>query len=150
MKTLFPILGLILVGIAALIFLACAAALPLSAQEKKGWMSYGTADGGTVEVCPDKDGLVSAAACPGFKPQTSLTPEEHDAYVLMVIQDLVSQNVLLENLRTHKAGNDDLENRERAHAERAKAIQELIKKHNACQGGDWNIAKKEWACPAKP
>lgn len=82
-------------------------------------------------------------------PQTPLTPEEHDAYVLMVIQDLAMQNVLLDNLRTHKAGNDDLDNRDRAHAERVSALQGLLKKHNACSGGDWNIAKKEWACPAK-
>lgn len=82
-------------------------------------------------------------------PQTPLTPDEHDSYVLMVIQDLVFQNALLENLRTHKAGNEDVENRDRAHAERMNALKQLLAKHGACEGGDWSIAKKEWACPTK-
>lgn len=81
--------------------------------------------------------------------QTPLTSDEHDSYVLMVIQDLVFQNALYENLRAHKAGNDDLDNRDRAHTERLNALKQLITAHHACEGGDWNIAKKDWACPQK-
>lgn len=81
--------------------------------------------------------------------QTPPTPDEHDAYVLMVIQDLAAQNVALNSLRYHKASFEDLDAAAQAHAERMKALQELAKEHNACEGADYNIAKKDWVCPEK-
>jgi hypothetical protein len=119
-----------------------ALALPLAAQYLKDVDGH--------PYCANSDSSVSRDACPSSKVppiQTPLTPEEHDAYVLAVIQDLVFQNALLENLRTHKAGNEDVENRDRAHTERLNALKKIATDHHACEGGDWNIAKKEWNCP---
>ena len=118
-----------------LAMLSIALALPLAAQNAKVESPHG----------PGPDCARISGGCPGE--QTPPTPEEHDAYVLVVLQDLVFQNALLENLRTHKAGNEDVENRDRAHAERLNALKKLITDHHACEGGDWNIAKKEWNCP---
>lgn len=78
-----------------------------------------------------------------------LTPNEQIAYMLIVIQDLSATNNYLNRLLTRALGVTDVQARDQAHAERLAALKDLAKKHNACEGGDWDIAKKEWACPAK-
>jgi len=109
--------------------------------------------------------LSLSAQAPDFKPAPetiaaisgdakNLTPEEQVSFALAIMKAQGARINMLEKLIESKAGADDAVQIDKANQEQESMRQSLIKRHGACEGGQWNFTTKAWVCPpnepAKP
>jgi len=122
-------------------------ALPLAAQsvDAKPEVPKGFA-------CSEPSGKITTD-CPELK-LTMLTPEEQVNFALAIMKAQGARINMLEKLIESKAGADDAVQIDKANQEQESMRQSLIKRHGACEGGQWNFTTKAWVCPpsepAKP
>lgn len=102
-------------------------ALPLLAQDQKPVASSGTLE----------------------SKQTPLSTDESGQLALLLMQAQAARISMLEKLMAKQAGGDDLAAADSASQAYTKQLQVYIKDHAACQGGQWNFAERNWACPSK-
>jgi len=81
--------------------------------------------------------------------QTPLAQGEHEQLALALMQAQAARISLLEALAAKRAGTDDLSEADQASRAYTALLQSLAKKHDACEGGQWNFLEKKWMCAPK-
>jgi hypothetical protein len=117
-------------------------ALPLAAQVLK--------PGGIEPInVPNCQGTDTVEQCQARTKQTPLNADESAQLALLLMQAQAARITMLEKLMAKQAGGDDLAAADQASQAYTKQLQAYVKDHSACQGGQWNFAERNWACPSK-
>ncbi len=86
-------------------------------------------------------------SCPEVQSQP--TPDELNDIFLAVIKEQAARINWLQKLIAGQAGIGDSQQADQAFAERAKLVDNIAKKHGACEGAQVNFSTKQWVCPQK-